>query len=97
MFHGAIFEKEVIFENCTFKSVSEFSSTYFLKKTTFIGCKFLEFLSFNAAQFDEELTFKKNYLNKGTDLLGNLNKPFKVLFKKEAFIEDNNGNLRINI
>lgn len=97
MFHGAIFEKEVIFENCTFKSVSEFSSTYFLKKTSFIDCKFLEFLSFSTAQFDEELTFKKNHLNKGTDLLGNLNKPIKVLFKKETFIEDNIGNLGINI
>lgn len=97
MFHGAIFEKKVVFENCIFNSVSEFSSTFFLKKAIITDCKFLEFLSFNAAQFKDEFIFKNNNLKKGTDLLGNLDKPNKVYFDKNPTIENNIGNLEMNI
>ena len=96
MFHGAIFEKKAIFKNCKFNSISEFSSTYFLDRTFFENCYFSNFLSFSGSQFDKEFIFKNNYLKKGSDLLGNLDKPYKVLFKKETFIEGNIGNLELN-
>lgn len=95
---GAIFYKKIIIENCFFYGNSILGGgIYFLNEATFKNNIFNSFLDINDAEFKECLIFKNNILKNGSNLLGNLDKPYKVNFNKKTTIENNIGNLEMNV
>jgi uncharacterized protein YjbI with pentapeptide repeats len=55
----ASFEREVVFENCTFKGAAAFKYSDFDKRVSFRGSKFDEEANFKYAKFNREADFSK--------------------------------------
>ncbi len=53
------FEKNVVFENCTFEGKTEFKYSDFAEKVSFGGTKFSQEANFKYADFNQEIIFAK--------------------------------------
>ena len=54
------FEKDVIFENCSFAGKTEFKYSHFAEKASFGGAKFAQSANFKYADFKQEVIFAKS-------------------------------------
>lgn len=98
VFNGGMFYQKVAIENSIFTDYNSFGAGIsFMDEVIIINNIFSEFLDINDAKFKEHLIFKNNILKNGSNLLGNLDKPYEVTFKKNPTIENNVGDLKMNI
>jgi hypothetical protein len=96
--YGGIFYDKVIIENSIFIGYNSFGAGIsFMDKVLFNNNVFSEFLDINDAEFKKKLNFSNNILKKGTNLLGNLGKAYEITFNKTPTIENNIGDLKMNI
>ena len=96
---GTWFEEGLDIKNCIFENKITFeagghnkSDFPIIIENNIFNC----FVDFFDCQYTGSFTFKNNHLLNGSNLLGNLNKPFKVLFNGTKEIENNIGKLNAN-
>ncbi|PQJ76757.1 hypothetical protein [Polaribacter glomeratus] len=83
--------------NCEFKGKVNISALHCLKDVVIENCIFEEFVDFGDCWFRNNTTIRNNTFKKGTNLMGNSDKAYKVTFDKKPTIENNIGNLEMNI
>jgi len=71
------FDKELIFENCTFYDAIYFLEVKFSKKIVFNNCRFKNGVNFSKSQFNDDVSFYKSKF-------GNVADFNNVLFNKDA-------------
>ena len=96
LYCSTIYEKLVI-DNCIFRNAANFFALHCLGEVTIKNCIFHEFVDFGDCWFKNKVTIKRNEFKKGTNLLGNLDKPYKVNFDIKPIIQENIGALNLNI
>lgn len=94
---GSIVHKELLIKDCTYNKFVNFFNIYCLGDVIIDNCIFEEFVDFGDCWFKNNVIIRNNTFKKGTNLLGNLDRPYKVTFDKKPTIENNIGNLEMNI
>lgn len=95
--YRANFIGKLIIKESIFKGKVNISALHCLKDVVIENCIFEEFVDFGDCWFRNNTTIRNNTFKKGTNLMGNLDKAYKVTFDKTPTIENNIGDLKINI
>lgn len=93
---GSIFHNKLLLKNNKFEKKVNFFDLYILGDFILENNIFEEFIDFGDCWFKGNVIIRNNKFNKGTNLLGNLDKAYKVTFDKKPRIENNVGNLEMN-
>ena len=93
----SVIYKELLIKDCVISKPSNFFAIHALGEVTIENCTFEEFVDFGDCWFKNNTVIRNNTFKKGTNLLGNLDKPYKVTFDKKPIIENNKGDLRMNV
>ncbi|RYZ81817.1 MAG: hypothetical protein EOP04_23280 [Proteobacteria bacterium] len=94
---GTWFVGGVIFRNCIFNCY--FNWTYGghnTKPVIFENCVFKEFANFEDCTFESRFVLRNVEFIEGTNLLGNLESPLRVLFEIFPLLENITGNLHVD-
>ena len=91
------FEDNLFINKSSFFGRVNMSALHCLGKVIIENNIFEEFVDFGDCWFKGTVIIRNNQFKKGTNLLGNQDKPYKVTFDKKPCIENNTGNLAMDV